>query len=152
MQLKDIVLKTGFRFKKNLGQNFIEDPGVLSGIADCGDISKEDVVLEIGVGGGTLTREIASRARSVFGYEIDKSLKPVLERSLSGVENAEIIFRDFMRVPMKEAEKEEPVEDRVWYSVSQTHLKERYQWKKAQYSLPISTPPPARRCRRSCTG
>ena len=106
MQLKEIVLKTGFKFKKALGQNFIESDGILKGIVDCADVTKEDTVLEIGVGGGTLTREIAGRAKAVFGYEIDKSLQPVLARSLSGVENAEIIFKDFMRVPMSEVEKD----------------------------------------------
>ena len=106
MQLKDIVLKTGFRFKKNLGQNFIENESVLKRIVDCADITKDDTVLEIGVGGGTLTREIARRAKCVFGYEIDKSLQPVLAQSLAGVDNAEIIFKDFMRVPMSEVEKD----------------------------------------------
>lgn len=104
MQLKEIVLKTGFKFKKSLGQNFIESDEILRGIVDQADITKEDTVLEIGVGGGTLTREIARRAKAVFGYEIDKSLQPVLARSLSGVENAEIVFKDFMRVSMSEIE------------------------------------------------
>ena len=104
MQLKEIVIKEGFKFKKNLGQNFIENDSVLRGIVDCADITKVDTVLEIGVGGGTLTREIAKRAKMVYGYEIDKSLHSVLARSLSGVDNAEIIFKDFMRVPMEEVE------------------------------------------------
>ena len=106
MQLKEIVAKTGFRFRKDLGQNFIEDDGILKSIVAAAAVGRNDTVLEIGVGAGTLTRAIAEKAGRVFGYEIDKNLAPVLSRTLSGVDNAEVIFKDFMRVPMKEVEKD----------------------------------------------
>ena len=97
MEIKQIIQKTDFRFNKRFGQNFIDDNALLNKIAECAQITKADTVLEIGVGGGTLTRVLASLAKKVIGYEIDKNLAPVLSQSLSGVENCEVVFRDFMR-------------------------------------------------------
>lgn len=102
MELKTIIQKTGFRFNKRYGQNFISDDHLLSEIVDAAEIHDSDVVVEIGAGGGTLTRIIASRAGAVYSYEIDKSLKPVLQETLSGVDNATVIFRDFMREPCED--------------------------------------------------
>ena len=105
MDIKSVITKTDFRFNKRYGQNFISDDTLLSSIADLSGVGKGDVVLEIGVGAGTLTRALSMRAKYVYGYEIDANLKPVLARTLSGVENAEIIFRDFMREKMPDVEK-----------------------------------------------
>lgn len=102
MELKTIIQKTGFRFNKRYGQNFISDDSLLSEIAYAAEIHDSDIVVEIGAGGGTLTRIIASRARAVYSYEIDKSLKPVLQETLSGADNATVIFRDFMREPCED--------------------------------------------------
>ena len=106
MQLKKIIADNGFKFKKSLGQNFIEDDNILSAIVGAGDITENDTVLEIGAGGGTLTKALSDRAKFVYAYEIDRNLAPVLAQTLKGVENAEVIFKDFMRVPMSEAEKD----------------------------------------------
>lgn len=97
MELKNTIRKNDFHFNKRYGQNFIENVDLLNKIADAAEITKNDVVLEIGVGAGTLTRVLAGRAKKVVGYEIDKNLAPVLAETLSGVENAEVVFRDFMR-------------------------------------------------------
>lgn len=97
MELKKTIQKNDFRFNKRFGQNFIENENLLNTIADVAEITKNDVVLEIGVGAGTLTRVLSERAKKVVGYEIDKNLAPVLSETLSGVENAEVVFRDFMR-------------------------------------------------------
>lgn len=97
MEIKQIIKNTDFHFNKRFGQNFIDDSALLNQIAQSAEITKDDTVLEIGVGGGTLTRVLAEQAKRVVGYEIDKNLAPVLERSLSGVENCEVVFRDFMR-------------------------------------------------------
>lgn len=97
MELKKTIQKNDFHFNKRFGQNFIDNENLLNKIADVAEITKNDVVLEIGVGAGTLTRVLSERAKKVIGYEIDKNLAPVLCETLSGVENAEVVFRDFMR-------------------------------------------------------
>lgn len=106
MQIKETIKKNGFCFKKNLGQNFIEDDVILSKIADSADICGYDDVLEIGTGAGTLTKAVAARAKKVVSYEIDKNLRPVLSETLKGVDNAEVVFKDFMRADMSEVEKD----------------------------------------------
>ena len=74
-------------------------------IVDRAGITSEDTVIEIGVGGGTLTRAIAEKAKRVIGFEIDRNLKPVLDETLSGLDNVEIIFKDVMKMPTEEIEK-----------------------------------------------
>ncbi|MBR2969229.1 MAG: ribosomal RNA small subunit methyltransferase A [Clostridia bacterium] len=106
MSLKEVLVKHGFHFNKKFGQNFISDGNLLSSIAELSGVTASDVVVEIGVGAGTLTRETASRAKRVIGYEIDENLKPVLSETLSGVENAEVVFRDFMKVKTPDFERE----------------------------------------------
>lgn len=100
--------QSGFSFKKKYGQNFISDSALLERIVDGAGVESGDVVIEIGCGAGTLTKAIADKAKYVYGYEIDTSLKPVLARTLSGVDNAEIIFKDFLRVRIDELEKTLP--------------------------------------------
>ena len=100
--------QSGFSFKKKYGQNFISDSVLLERIVEGAGVEKCDTVIEIGCGAGTLTKAISDKAKFVYGYEIDSSLKPVLARTLSGVNNAEIIFKDFMRVRVDELEKTLP--------------------------------------------
>lgn len=102
MDIKKTIKKNDFHFNKRFGQNFITDSNLLNKIADFADIKKTDCVLEIGVGAGTLTRVLAERAKKVVGYEIDKNLRPVLSETLAGVDNAEVVFRDFMRESVSE--------------------------------------------------
>ena len=106
MALKEILSRHGFRFNKRFGQNFISDGNLLSSIVELAGVGSGDTVVEIGVGAGTLTREIAARCEKVIGYEIDGNLKPVLEETLAGVENAEVIFRDFLKCDTAELERE----------------------------------------------
>lgn len=105
MEIKQAIIKNNFHFNKKYGQNFIENRSLLCKIADCADIQKTDTVLEIGVGAGTLTRVLSERAKRVVGYEIDKNLAPVLSETLAGVNNAEVVFRDFMNESIDEANK-----------------------------------------------
>ncbi len=107
-ELRSAIIDGGFTFKKKYGQNFLSDEKLLAGIADGAGVDSGTVVLEIGCGAGALTRVLADKAKYVYGYEIDRTLKPVLERTLSGVKNAEIIFKDFMRVRIDELEKSMP--------------------------------------------
>ena len=106
MELKKIIGESGFKFNKRFGQNFIENDTLLRKIVELSGVNENDNVVEIGVGGGTLTRAISEKAKFVYGFEIDKNLKPVLQKSLAGVENAEIIFKDFMKENLSELEKE----------------------------------------------
>lgn len=107
-EVRSALVSSGFSFKKKYGQNFLTDAELLDRIVVGAGVDGQDTVIEIGCGAGTLTRAIAARAKFVYGYEIDQSLKPVLARTLSGVENAEIIFKDFMRVRIDELEKTLP--------------------------------------------
>lgn len=104
MNVKELLHKYKFFFKKAFGQNFLTDEDLLESIVDAAEIDKNDDVIEIGCGAGTLTKAIAKRARSVTGYEIDKNLKPILEDYLSDVDNVKINFADVMKVPMEKIE------------------------------------------------
>lgn len=96
--LKDALKATSFRFNKALGQNFISDKNLLDAIVADSDVSSDDVILEIGAGGGTLTRALAARAKKVFSFEVDKSLEQTLSLMLRGCNNVEIIFKDVMKM------------------------------------------------------
>lgn len=95
--LKTLLLKHGFSFKKAFGQNFLTDVSLLGEIADASEIDSDDTVLEIGCGAGALTRELAKRASRVIGYEIDQKLKPVLDEQLEEFSNVSITFKDVLK-------------------------------------------------------
>ncbi|MGN1372619.1 MAG: 16S rRNA (adenine(1518)-N(6)/adenine(1519)-N(6))-dimethyltransferase RsmA [Candidatus Coproplasma sp.] len=103
--LRSALDGTGFSFKKKYGQNFISDSSLLNRIVDGAGVDSSSTVIEIGCGAGTLTKALASKAKQVYGYEIDTSLKPVLSRTLAGVDNVEIIFKDFLRLRLDEIER-----------------------------------------------
>ena len=103
-----ILSRHGFSFKKQFGQNFITDSNLLASIVDGAGATKESTVVEIGCGAGTLTRAVAERTKRVIAFEIDKDLRPVLAVTLAGAENAEVVFRDFMSVNMEEFERDMP--------------------------------------------
>ena len=107
VNLKDIIRGTNFHFNKALGQNFISDTNLLDAIVADSGVTGDDTVVEIGTGGGTLTRAIAKVAKKVFSFEVDRNLEPVLALSLQGLDNVEVIFRDVLR--MKDAQLEEIV-------------------------------------------
>lgn len=98
MEIREILIKNEFRFKKSLGQNFITDSTLLDGIVRDSGITSEDVVLEIGTGAGTLTRAIAKIARKVVTFDIDMSLQPILQETLAELDNIQVIFRDIMKL------------------------------------------------------
>ena len=105
MKMKDLLQATSFRFNKALGQNFISDTNLLKGIVSDSGVTENDIVVEIGTGAGTLTRQIASVAKKVYSFEVDKNLEPVHQLSLQGVDNVEVIFRDVLK--MKDNELQE---------------------------------------------
>ena len=104
--LKSILTRHGFHFKKQFGQNFISDTNLLDSIVTASGIDENTTVVEIGCGAGTLTRALAERAKKVYAYDVDTSLQPVLADTLAGLDNVEVIFRDFTKVNMKELDAE----------------------------------------------
>ncbi len=105
-ELRLVLEKHGFHFKKQFGQNFISDTNLLKSIVEASGITKDTTVVEIGCGAGTLTRALAEAAKKVYAFDIDRDLQPVLAETLSGLDNVEVIFRDFNKLDLKEFEKE----------------------------------------------
>ena len=106
--LREVLARHGFSFKTQFGQNFISDTNLLESIVSLAGVDQDATVLEIGCGAGTLTRALAAKAGRVIAYEIDKKLQPVLAETLAGVDNAEVVFRDFLRQDMAELESKLP--------------------------------------------
>lgn len=94
-------LKKSINFKKSLGQNFLFDTNLLNAIANDGGVTKDDLVLEIGAGAGTLTSVIASKAKKVVSFEIDKELIPILTEKQNQHSNIEFHFQDFMEADVE---------------------------------------------------
>ena len=93
-----ILQKYNFNFQKKFGQNFLIDTNILEKIIDSAEITKEDCVLEIGPGIGTMTQYLAERAGEVVAVEIDKNLIPILSDTLSAYSNVTIINEDILKV------------------------------------------------------
>lgn len=104
--LRSVLIKHGFQFKKQFGQNFISDVNLLQSIVAASGIDENTTVVEIGCGAGTLTRALAEKAKRVYAFDIDTALQPVLAETLAGLENVEVIFKDFNKLNLKEFEKE----------------------------------------------
>lgn len=86
-----------FHFKKNYGQNFIIDRNIIEKIILASQIDNETLVIEIGPGAGSLTVELAQYAKQILCYEIDTTLKPVLEDNLKSYNNVDVIYSDFLK-------------------------------------------------------
>ena len=98
---KEIINKYSFAFQKKFGQNFLIDSNVLESIVRGAEITKDDFVLEIGPGIGTMTQYLCEAARQVVAVEIDKMLIPILEDTLSEYDNVEVINQDVLKVDIK---------------------------------------------------
>ena len=97
----EILQKYHFNFQKKYGQNFLIDETVLGRIIAAAQITKEDVVLEIGPGIGTMTQYLAEAAGRVITVEIDKTLIPILEETLADYDNVEVINADILKLDIK---------------------------------------------------
>lgn len=97
---KEVLKRHGFVFQKKYGQNFLIDSHVLEKIIDVSEISKEDFVLEIGPGIGTMTQYLSEAAGKVAAVEIDRFLIPVLEDTLTGFSNVEVIQSDILKMDL----------------------------------------------------
>ena len=100
--LNYIRKKFGFHNAKSLGQNFLTDNGVIDSIIEATNISEEDLVIEIGPGIGVLTVEAARKAGKVCAIEIDKNLLPVLDFTLKGYDNIEVINQDVLKTNLND--------------------------------------------------
>lgn len=93
-----VLQKYNFNFQKKFGQNFLIDTYVLENIIEESHITKDDCVLEIGPGIGTMTQYLCENARQVIAVEIDKTLIPILQDTLSEYDNVEVINEDILKV------------------------------------------------------
>lgn len=92
-----VLQRHDFHFRKKFGQNFLIDPRVLDKIIEAAGIGKEDFVLEIGPGIGTLTQYLCEHAGKVLAVEIDPKLIPILKETLADYKNIEIIHGDILK-------------------------------------------------------
>ncbi len=97
----DVLRRHQFTFQKKFGQNFLIDPRVLEKIIRAAQVGRDDFVLEIGPGIGTMTQYLAEAAREVAAVEIDDKLIPILEETLKGYDNVTIIHGDILKVDVE---------------------------------------------------
>lgn len=97
----EIIKKYEFAFQKKFGQNFLIDSHVVEKIIRSADLTKEDCVLEIGPGIGTMTQYLAEAAREVIAVEIDRNLIPILSETLGNYGNVTIINEDILKVDIQ---------------------------------------------------
>jgi len=90
------TMDKSFKFKKQYGQNFINDISIINRIVDSADIDIETLVIEVGPGAGILTKALCEKAKNVITYEVDKTLESTLAKELNVYDNVEIIFEDFI--------------------------------------------------------
>ena len=96
------LIETGeIKIKKKFGQNFIIDENIIDSIINKSEIDKNSLIIEIGPGIGALTYKLADFAKNVLCYEIDNSLKEILEDNLKGKPNVNIIYQDFLKSNIK---------------------------------------------------
>lgn len=103
----EVLQKYNFSFQKKFGQNFLIDTHVLDKIISSAEITKDDFVLEIGPGIGTMTQYLACAARKVVAVEIDKALIPILEDTLSEYDNVEVINEDVLKLDIEKLAQEQ---------------------------------------------
>lgn len=96
----EILKKHQFRMQKKYGQNFLIDANILAKIVEAAQITKEDCVLEIGPGIGTMTQYLAEAADWVVAVEIDRELIPILEETLSPYDNVKVLCEDILKVDL----------------------------------------------------
>lgn len=100
--LKEITGRHGFHFTKSLGQNFLVDKNILNKIVESAQIRKDDIIIEVGTGIGTLTRELAERAEKVYAVEIDRKLIPIVEETTAEYDNIVLVNEDFLEVSLED--------------------------------------------------
>lgn len=99
---KEIINKYDFRMKKKYGQNFLTDGNIVRKIVSISDVNKNDLVLEIGPGIGSMTQVLAEKAGKVIVVEIDGDLIPILKETMKDYNNVEIIHSDILKIDVNE--------------------------------------------------
>ncbi|MGI5900382.1 MAG: 16S rRNA (adenine(1518)-N(6)/adenine(1519)-N(6))-dimethyltransferase RsmA [Christensenellales bacterium] len=99
-KISEHLKQHGFRFSHSLGQNFIVDEDILGSIVESSGIGKDDCVMEIGAGAGTLTQRLCASAKSVLAFEIDSSLIPIIRQMLITCDNYLLINEDIMKADL----------------------------------------------------
>ena len=94
----EVINKYGFHFQKKYGQNFLIDANILEKIIEAAEITREDGVIEIGPGIGTMTQYLAEHAKWVAAVEIDKNLIPILNETLSEYKNVMVLNEDILKL------------------------------------------------------
>ena len=94
-KMKETLQENNFNVKKKFGQNFIIDKNIIESIIKKSEIDKDTLVIEIGPGAGSLTNKLGEVAKTVLAYEIDESVKPILEKNIHS--NTKIIYDDFLK-------------------------------------------------------
>ncbi len=102
IKTKQIIDKYSFHLKKNFGQNFLIDSHVINKIISASELTKDDLVVEVGPGIGGLTQELAEHAGEVISVEIDKNLIPILEETLVDYNNIKLVNADILKVDFME--------------------------------------------------
>ena len=102
----EVIQKYGFQFQKKFGQNFLIDPHILEEIIYEAGVTKDDFVLEIGPGIGTMTQYLCESAREVVAVEIDSNLIPILKDTLSAYDNVEVMNEDILKVDIAKLARE----------------------------------------------
>ena len=103
-----------YNFKKKFGQNFLKDENVLRNIVEKSGVDENTLVIEIGIGAAYLTYYLSEKAKNVLGYEIDESLKEIINKQLDTRDNVEIIYNDFL--------KSNPIEDIKKYAYEKIYV------------------------------
>lgn len=103
--IKQLLGEAGFSFKKQLGQNFLTDPSVCPAMASAA-VQDSENILEIGPGAGVLTAELAKMAKKVVAIEVDTALEPILNKTVGGYSNTEVVYGDCMKLDLQSLVKE----------------------------------------------
>lgn len=107
-----LLKKYHIHANKKLGQNFLIEDTVVEKTIEAADITKEDLVIEIGPGLGTLTKELLEKAKKVIAVELDEKMIPILQERFFLYQNLELVHQDILKVPLKEyIEKEENIRE-----------------------------------------
>jgi 16S rRNA (adenine1518-N6/adenine1519-N6)-dimethyltransferase len=109
----EVVRKFSLRLDKSLGQHFLIDNNILQKVVGAAELSREDIVLEVGPGIGTLTQQLAEHAGTVISLELDRRLKPVLEYTLADYPNAHVVFTDALSADLRHLPGSLPVPDKL---------------------------------------
>ena len=112
-ETKFIMKKYNIKANKNLGQNFLVSSDAINQIVNSGEIEKDDLIIEIGPGLGTLTKELLEKAKKVICVELDNKMVEILNERFSLYDNLEILNQDILKTDLKEIIKKEKTQNNI---------------------------------------